>query len=61
MLADTKCCSQDKAAVAKRPGFAAVPAVAQGRVLEADDDIASRWGPRVADFAEQVLTVLPAS
>ena len=25
-----------------------------GKVLAADDDVASRWGPRVADFAESV-------
>lgn len=59
VLADTKCCSQSAATLAQRPGFTAVPAVAQDRVLEADDDIASRWGPRVADFAEDVLGVLP--
>jgi ABC-type Fe3+-hydroxamate transport system substrate-binding protein len=54
VLADTKCCQQDAAALAKRPGFAAVPAVTNGAVLAADDDVASRWGPRVADFAEAV-------
>jgi iron complex transport system substrate-binding protein len=27
-------------------------------VLEAGDDIASRWGPRVADFAESVAGTL---
>ena len=54
VLADTKCCQQDAATVAKRPGFAALPAVTKGAVLAADDDIASRWGPRIADFAEAV-------
>ncbi|MBL8932620.1 MAG: ABC transporter substrate-binding protein [Kineosporiaceae bacterium] len=58
VLADTKCCQQDAATVAKRPGFAAVPAVKNGAVLAADDDIASRWGPRIADFAESVATHL---
>ena len=58
VLADTVCCQQDAAALAQRPAFDTVPAVAEGRVLEADDDIASRWGPRVADFAEQVAEVL---
>ncbi len=58
VLADTKCCQQSAATVAERPGFAAVPAVKNGHVLEADDDIASRWGPRVADFAESVAKEL---
>jgi iron complex transport system substrate-binding protein len=58
VLADTVCCQQDAAALAQRPAFDTVPAVTEGRVLEANDDIASRWGPRVADFAEQVAEVL---
>ncbi len=58
VLADTKCCQQDAAALAARPGFDAVPAVKDGLVLAADDDIASRWGPRVADFAESVAAEL---
>jgi iron complex transport system substrate-binding protein len=32
--------------------------VKNGVVLAADDDIASRWGPRVADFAESVAAEL---
>ncbi|RBY76956.1 ABC transporter substrate-binding protein [Blastococcus sp. TF02-09] len=58
VLADTKCCDQSAATVAERPAFAAVPAVVEGRVVEADDDVASRWGPRVADFAETVAEAL---
>jgi iron complex transport system substrate-binding protein len=58
VLADTKCCEQSAATVAQRPAFATVPAVTEGRVLEADDDIASRWGPRIADFAEAVAESL---
>jgi iron complex transport system substrate-binding protein len=58
VLADTKCCQQSAATVAKRPAFDTLPAVKQGRILEADDDIASRWGPRVADFAESVAKTL---
>ena len=27
-------------------------------MLAADDDIASRWGPRIADFAESVAAEL---
>jgi iron complex transport system substrate-binding protein len=58
VLADTKCCEQTAETVAQRPAFGALPAVQQGRILEADDDIASRWGPRIADFAEAVAGTL---
>ncbi len=58
VLADTKCCQQSAAALAKRPGFAGIPAVKNGAVLAGDDDVASRWGPRVADFAEEVAKEL---
>ncbi len=50
VLADTVCCEQTAETVAKRPGWSQVEAVANGEVVEADDDIASRWGPRTVDF-----------
>ncbi|WP_432932045.1 ABC transporter substrate-binding protein [Microbispora sp. CA-135349] len=53
-LGDTKCCGQNAAALAKRPGWSGLSAVKKGRVVELDDDIASRWGPRVADLAQAV-------
>lgn len=49
-LADTKCCAQDAASVAKRPGWRSIAAVQEGGVVPMDDDIASRWGPRIVDF-----------
>jgi len=58
VLADTVCCQQTADTLAKRPAFDTVPAVKDGRVLEANDDVASRWGPRIADFAESVATTL---
>jgi iron complex transport system substrate-binding protein len=58
VLADTKCCDQTAETLAQRPAFGTIPAVQNGKVLAADDDIASRWGPRVADFAESVAGVL---
>jgi ABC-type Fe3+-hydroxamate transport system substrate-binding protein len=58
VLADTVCCQQTAATIAKRPAFDTLPAVQQGRILEANDDIASRWGPRVADFAESLAKTL---
>jgi iron complex transport system substrate-binding protein len=49
-LADTKCCNQNDATVAKRPGWNQIAAVQEGGVVGMDDDIASRWGPRIVDF-----------
>jgi iron complex transport system substrate-binding protein len=58
VLADTVCCGESAETVAQRPAFASVPAVQGGQILEANDDIASRWGPRIADFAESVAETL---
>ncbi|NEK59958.1 ABC transporter substrate-binding protein [Geodermatophilus sabuli] len=58
VLADTLCCGESAATFAQRPAFDTVPAVREGRVVEADDSVASRWGPRVADFAESVAATL---
>ena len=40
--------------VSSRPGWSSMQAVSEGRVIVLDTDIASRWGPRVVDFLEQV-------
>jgi iron complex transport system substrate-binding protein len=57
-LADTKCCQQNASTVAARPGWSAIPAVknatAKGTVVGLDDDIASRWGPRLVDLVQQI-------
>lgn len=57
-LADTKCCAQTAAEVAKRPGWDAIAAVKNGSVVELDDDIASRWGPRVVDLITVIADAL---
>jgi iron complex transport system substrate-binding protein len=54
VLADAKCCSADVKSVASRPGWSAVSAVQHQGVLAVDDDIASRWGPRIVDFVKAV-------
>jgi iron complex transport system substrate-binding protein len=59
-LADTKCCQQDAAAVAQRPGWSTLTAVKQQHVVPLDDDIASRWGPRVVDLLRTVVDALKA-
>lgn len=58
VLADTKCCGQTAETVAKRAGWGRIDAVAEGNVVEADDDITSRWGPRTVDFVSVVVEAL---
>jgi cobalamin transport system substrate-binding protein len=45
---------QTPALVVKRPGWSAIPAVKDGEVIGLNDDIASRWGPRLPQLVEQV-------
>jgi iron complex transport system substrate-binding protein len=54
VLADTKCCGQSPATVAARPGWGSIAAVRDGEVIPLDDDVASRWGPRVVEFVREV-------
>jgi len=54
VLSDTKCCAQTAKTVAARPGWTNVSAVKHGRVVPVSDDIASRWGPRIVQFAKAV-------
>ncbi|HEV7907414.1 MAG TPA: ABC transporter substrate-binding protein [Pseudonocardiaceae bacterium] len=53
-LADTKCCGQSAQSVGTRPGWSELAAVRKGDVVALDDDIASRWGPRVVDLVRTV-------
>lgn len=53
-LADTKCCGQSPETVAERPGWDQIGAVTEGGVVPLDDDVASRWGPRVVDLLRQI-------
>jgi iron complex transport system substrate-binding protein len=53
-LADTKCCGESGETVAARDGWGAITAVVDGNVIEMDDDVASRWGPRVVDYLAAV-------
>ncbi len=54
-LADTKCCNQSAGTIATRAGFADVRAVKQHHVIALDDDIASRWGPRVTVLLDRIV------
>ena len=51
-LADTIFESQTAETVAARPGWDQLSAVTNGSVIEMNDDIASRWGPRIVDFLQ---------
>jgi iron complex transport system substrate-binding protein len=53
-LADGKCCAQSAATVRARKGWAGVTAVKNNQIVVLDDDIASRWGPRVVDLVRAV-------
>lgn len=57
-LADTKCCGQSPETVAARPGWGSIDAVTNGRVIVLDDDIASRWGPRLVELVDAVSQAL---
>jgi iron complex transport system substrate-binding protein len=57
VLADTKCCQQKAATVASRPGWSTIAAVQHQRVVGVDDDVASRWGPRIVQFAQAVARI----
>jgi iron complex transport system substrate-binding protein len=54
LLADTICCNQSPATVANRPGWSTLSAVKDDRVLGLNDDIASRWGPRIVNLLQVV-------
>lgn len=53
-LADTICCQITPTKVAARPGFAKVSAVVNDHVVNLNDDIASRWGPRLGILMNQI-------
>jgi cobalamin transport system substrate-binding protein len=57
VLADSKCCGQTASTVAARPGWQTIAAVRDHRVITVDDDVASRWGPRVVQFARAVAAI----
>jgi len=57
-LADTKCCSIKASTVAARTGFASVAAVKYRHVIALDDDVASRWGPRLGLLTDQLAQAI---
>jgi iron complex transport system substrate-binding protein len=57
-LADTKCCGQSRQTVAKRPGWDRIAAVENGGVIQLDDDVASRWGPRIVEYLRTIAVAV---
>lgn len=60
-LACTKYCGETPETVAARDGWADMSAVVNGNVIPMDDDVASRWGPRIVDYMEQVGAAVKAA
>lgn len=54
VLADSRCCAQSSASVARRPGWNVITAVKRRSVISVDDSVASRWGPRIVGFVAAV-------
>ena len=60
-LADVKCCSVSLAEISARPGLSRLSAIQKGNVVELDDDIASRWGPRTPELLNKIADALVAA
>lgn len=59
-LADVNCCGATAENVAARPGWSGLSAVTTGNIVALDDDIASRWGPRLVEYVQAVADGLSA-
>jgi iron complex transport system substrate-binding protein len=57
-LADTLCCKASQSTLAKRPGFSKIAAVADHEVIGLNDDVASRWGPRLSLLMNQLTAAV---
>ncbi len=54
LLNDTVCCGQSAASVARRPGWSDMTAVRKHTIFALNEDIASRWGPRIPILAAEI-------
>lgn len=55
-----KYCGETAETMAARDGWGQLSAIRNGLVIEVDDDVASRWGPRIVDFYRQVAEAVAA-
>ena len=49
---------QSPAVVAKRPGWSGIPAVQNNEIIGLNDDIASRWGPRLPLLVAEIAAAI---
>ena len=49
---------QSPAVVVKRPGWSGIPAVRNHEVIGLNDDIASRWGPRLPQLVAEIAAAI---
>ena len=47
-------CGTSAETIAERPGWSGLRAFRNGSVVEVDDDISSRWGPRLIEFVQLI-------
>jgi len=59
LIVITDAYSYGPADIAARPGWNTIKAVADDRVVVVNDDVASRWGPRVVEFLQAVAAATP--
>jgi iron complex transport system substrate-binding protein len=57
-LADTICCKATATSVAARPGWSTLSAVKDHHIVPLNDDIASRWGPRITILLQDAADAL---
>jgi iron complex transport system substrate-binding protein len=50
--------AQSPAVVAKRPGWSGIPAVENHEIIGLNDDIASRWGPRLPQLVAEIAAAI---
>ena len=50
--------AQSPAVVAKRPGWSGIPAVQNHEIIGLNDDIASRWGPRLPQLVAEIAAAV---
>jgi cobalamin transport system substrate-binding protein len=49
---------QTPAVVGKRPGWSVIPAVQNHEVIGLNDDLASRWGPRIPELVAEIAAAV---
>lgn len=60
-LADTVCCKVNATSFGARPGYSALSAVKYRHVYGLNDDVASRWGPRLSLLVAQLAHAVDAT